>query len=102
MQTLAQWVSLPENRSALAVLQLLDRGFARQMQPVFIAPVAPAQLGLPARLSSRTARGPLVGLKLLGVASRLAFAEDRVAHRGLTVDPAVIGSLSRHVAASRL
>jgi hypothetical protein len=41
-------------------------------------------------------------LKLLGAASRLTFAQDRVAHRGLTVDPAVIGWLSRHVGASRL
>ena len=46
-----------------AVVQLLDRGLARQVQLVFTAAVGPAQMELPARLTSRLAGGLIVGLE---------------------------------------
>ncbi len=60
-----------------AVVQLLDRGLARQVQLVFTAAVGPAQLELPARLTSRLAGGLIVGLEPLGPASRLFLQGPR-------------------------
>ena len=83
-----------------AVVQLLDRGLARQVQLVFTAAVGPAQLELPARLTSRLAGGLIVGLEPLGPASRLTFIQDRVARKGLAVDPAALHWLAEHVGGS--
>ena len=84
-----------------AVVQLLDRGLARQVQFVFTAAVGPAQLErLPARLTSRLASGLIVGLEPPGPTSRREFLRDRVARRGLTVDPAVLDWLAEHVGGS--
>ena len=59
-------------RAVEAVVQLLDRGLARQVQLVFTAAVGPAQMErLPARLTSRLAGGLIVGLEPLAPASRL-------------------------------
>ena len=83
-----------------AVVQLLDRGLARQVQLIFTAAVGPAQMELPARLTSRLAGGLIVGLGPLGPASRYLFIQDRAARKGLTVDPAVIRWLADHVGGS--
>ncbi len=83
-----------------AVVQLLDRGLARQVPLIFTAAVGPAQLELSARLTSRLASGLIVGLEPLGPASRCLFIEDRAARKGLAIDPAVVRWLADHVGGS--
>jgi chromosomal replication initiator protein len=88
-------------RAVEPVVQLLDRSLARQVQLVFTAAVGPAQLErLPARLTSRLASGLIVGVELLGRASRLEFLRDRVSRKGLKVDSAVLDWLAEHVGGS--
>lgn len=88
-------------RAVEAVVQLLDHGLARQIQLVFTAAVGPAQMErLPARLTSRLASGLIVGLEPLGPASRRDFLCDRVARKGLKVDPAVLDWIAEHVGGS--
>ena len=83
-----------------AVVQLLDRGLARQVPLVFTAAVGPAQLELPARFTSRLAGGLIVGLEPLGPASRFAFIQDCAARRGLAVDPGALNWLAGNVGGS--
>ena len=84
-----------------AVVQLLDRGLARQVQLVFTAAVGPARLErLPARLTSRLAGGLIVGLEALGPVSRLEFLKDRLARKGLHVEPAVLEWLAASIGGS--
>ncbi|HVS38888.1 MAG TPA: helix-turn-helix domain-containing protein [Gemmataceae bacterium] len=87
-------------RAVEAVVQLLDRGLARQVPLIFTAAVGPARLELPARLVSRLAAGLIVGLELLGPASRFAFLEDRIARKGLNVERAVLNWLTQNIGGS--
>jgi chromosomal replication initiator protein len=83
------------------VVQLLDRGLARQTQLVFTAVVGPALLErLPARLTSRLASGLIVGIEALSPASRLFFLQDRIARKGVKVEPGVLEWLAEHVGGS--
>ena len=84
-----------------AVVQLVDRALARQIQLVFTSAVGPARLErLPARLTSRLAGGLIVGLETLGPASRLDFLKDRVARKGFLADPAVLDWLAVSIGGS--
>jgi chromosomal replication initiator protein len=88
-------------RAVEAVVQVVDRGLARQQQLVFTAAVGPAQLdALPARLTSRLASGLTVGLAPWSPSSRLLFLQDCVGRCGLETDPAVLPWLAEHVGGS--
>jgi chromosomal replication initiator protein len=83
------------------VVQLLDRALARQTQLIFTAAVGPALLErLPARLTSRLASGLIVGIETLSPASRLLFLQDRIARRGVKVEPGVLEWLAGRVGGS--
>ena len=83
------------------VVQLLDFGLRRRTQFVFTAAVGPALLErLPARLTSRLASGLIVGMEAWSPTSRLLFLQDRVARRGMKVEPGVLEWLADHVSGS--
>jgi chromosomal replication initiator protein len=91
---------LPE-RSAEALVRVLDRRLARQQQVVVTASAGPGQLTrLPTRLTGRLACGLVVGLEPLAPASRLAVLQDRARRRGLAVAPGVLAWLSEHAGGS--
>jgi chromosomal replication initiation ATPase DnaA len=83
-----------------AVVGLVDRGLARQVQLVFTAVAGPAQLELPARLTGRLGGGLVVGLQPLAAASRFTFICDRAVRKGLAVDAAVCRRLADHIGGS--
>jgi chromosomal replication initiator protein len=82
-------------------VSLVDRGLARRQQQVFTASAGPAQLThLPARLTSRLARGLVVGLSQLSPVSRRVFLEQRAQERGLVVDEDALAWLAGHLPGS--
>jgi chromosomal replication initiator protein len=84
-------------RAVEALVGVIDERQARGRQMVFTASQGPGQLTrLPGRLTSRLARGLVVGLEPLAPASRLAFLEDRARRRQLQVGPDVLAWLAEH------
>ena len=80
---------------------LLDDRIGQQRQTVLTATTGPAQLtGLSTRLTSRLAGGLVVGLRLLGPASRLRFLQDRIERRQLAVGHDVLAWLAEHLPGS--
>jgi chromosomal replication initiator protein len=88
-------------RAAEAFAEMVDARAARLEPMVFTATAGPARLThLPARLTSRLVSGLVVGLELLGPASRLALLQDRAQRRQLAVSRDVLAWLAEHAGGS--
>jgi chromosomal replication initiator protein len=88
-------------RAAAALVTLLDCRLAQQRQTVLTATKGPAQLTeLPARLTSRLGGGLVVGMALLGPASRLSFLQDRIERRQLAIGRDVLVWLAEQLPGS--
>ncbi|MFL5340723.1 MAG: helix-turn-helix domain-containing protein [Gemmataceae bacterium] len=84
---------LPE-RAIDDLAVLLDYRGARRRATLITASLGPAELDLPARLTSRLAGGLVVGLELLGRSSRRRLLVALARQRKLTVSAAVLDELA--------
>jgi chromosomal replication initiator protein len=83
------------------VAAILDRRQARRWGTLVTAVRGPAELGHPARLSSRLAGGLVVGIPPLGEASRRQLAAALCEDRQLRVTDDVVGWLARDPGGAR-
>jgi chromosomal replication initiator protein len=89
-------------RAVETFVQLLDHMDAGEQQVVVTSLAGPSQLThrgirFPSRLTSRLARGLVVGLEPLGVASRLALLQDKAQRRQLAVGREVLAWLAQRL-----
>jgi chromosomal replication initiator protein len=87
-------------RSVEAVVHIIDHCLARQRQVVVTAGAGPAQLALPARLTSRLAGGLVVALEALGAASRLDYLRQRLQARQAVWPAEVVTWLAHNASGS--
>lgn len=88
-------------RDAEALVGLVDRCLCRERQVILTALHGPARLKeLPLRLTSRLARGLVVGLDTLSPASREDFLRQRLRQRGRDLPAEVVGWLAANTPGS--